>query len=179
MNSTNPTAKQRQWYVIYTMPKAEKKVSSALGQMGIGVFLPMYEEIVQWSDRKKRTKRPLFPGYVFVNLAPKEIGRAYGLPGMLRFLTTNGVKDVVPESDITQIRLLLGAKPERCANARWHTGQEVQVLFGPMAGLQGTLIHDRGNHRLIVNVKSIQQSVLVDVSASHVQLVATSMRSMA
>ncbi len=179
MNSTSPAQKQKKWYAIYTMPKAEVKVSNTLTQMGIETYLPLNEEVVQWSDRKKRVKRPLFPGYVFVCLAPKEIGRAYGLPGMLRFLATNGVKDVVPDNDIAQIRLLLGARPERCACNRWHAGQEVEVKFGPLAGLHGTLIEDRGNHRLIVQVKSIQQCVLVDVSASHVQLAATAMRSLA
>ena len=35
---------------------------------GIENYLPAYEEVHQWKDRKKKVQVPLFPGYVFVRL---------------------------------------------------------------------------------------------------------------
>lgn len=45
------------WYVMYTRSRAEKKVADMLEEEGVKVYLPMVEELRQWSDRKKRFRR--------------------------------------------------------------------------------------------------------------------------
>jgi hypothetical protein len=42
------------WYVMYTRSRAEKKVADMLAEEGVEVYLPMVEELRQWSDRKKK-----------------------------------------------------------------------------------------------------------------------------
>ena len=44
------------WYVLYTTSRAEKKVAQRLEEKGLEVFLPMIEELRQWSDRKKKVE---------------------------------------------------------------------------------------------------------------------------
>jgi hypothetical protein len=58
------------WYVLYTNPKAEKRVSEQLTKMGITNYCPLITKVKQWSDRKKKVEEPLFTSYVFVTLFP-------------------------------------------------------------------------------------------------------------
>ena len=45
--------KQYKWYLLYTAPRAEKKVNAALIKREFTTFLPLQKKVVQWSDRKK------------------------------------------------------------------------------------------------------------------------------
>ena len=48
------------WYVLYTNPKAEKKVAEQLTKIGVINYCPLIKKVHQWSDRKKKIEIPLF-----------------------------------------------------------------------------------------------------------------------
>ncbi|WP_157493937.1 UpxY family transcription antiterminator [Fulvivirga imtechensis] len=160
----------RHWYVIYTYPKAEKKVYMELNRKGVEAFLPLYNKVVQRSDRKKKISVPLFSGYVFVCLHPKEVFQVFGVPGFVRFLSTRGVKDIVPEYEIQTIQKLLDSDPE-ISNDGFSVGDHVTVKSGPLAGLTGRLVSKPGKKKLIVYLESLMQSVSVKVSPGCVEQV--------
>src|SRR5277367_6782322 len=54
--------------VAYTRANHEKRVADQLAECGVTHFLPQYESVRTWKDRKVHLKMPLFPGYVFVHL---------------------------------------------------------------------------------------------------------------
>jgi transcription antitermination factor NusG len=62
----------KNWYVIHTKPRNEKKVFEQIINKEIEVFLPLIQTVRYWSDRKKKLMIPLFPGYVFVNTNENE-----------------------------------------------------------------------------------------------------------
>ena len=158
---------ERKWYVVYTMPKAEKRVTKVLGEKEIEAFVPLYEKLVQRSDRKKKIWTPLFPGYVFIYLGLKEINKVFGTPGILKFISTQGQKDIVPAKEIKAIKQLLNGKPEVC-NDHLKLGQEVEVKHGPLSGLRGELINYKGKKKLVVLLKSLKQNVVVEVDLHQV-----------
>lgn len=43
----------KRWYVAHVRIHHEKKVAEYLGKMGIETFVPVQQEIHQWSDRRK------------------------------------------------------------------------------------------------------------------------------
>jgi hypothetical protein len=47
------------WYVLYTRPHHERAVAERLLQRGFDAYLP-------WTAGRRRSRRPLFPRYVFV-----------------------------------------------------------------------------------------------------------------
>ncbi len=67
--SPPPDPTQPRWYAAYTCANHEKRVAEQLGQRSIEHFLPLYERVRRWKDRRVRLQWPLFPGYVFVRLA--------------------------------------------------------------------------------------------------------------
>ena len=58
-------AEQVEWNAVYTRHQHEKLVAESLAGNGFEVFLPTYNVIRKWTDRKKQLSLPLFPCYVF------------------------------------------------------------------------------------------------------------------
>ena len=54
------------WWALYTRHQHEKVVADMLAMKGFEVFLPLFESLRRWRDRKKLLSLPLFPCYVFV-----------------------------------------------------------------------------------------------------------------
>ena len=65
-------AHSKRWYVAMTRMHHEKKVQERLERMGIESFIPVQQEIHQWSDRRKLVETVLLPMMVFVYVDPKE-----------------------------------------------------------------------------------------------------------
>ena len=57
---------QNNWYVVYTKPCCEKKVSVLLNMKGIENYLPLNYKRSQSLLRKRIIEEPLFKSYVFI-----------------------------------------------------------------------------------------------------------------
>ena len=119
------------WYVLYTKPKAEKKVADSLQKMDLHVYCPLVTEIRQWSDRKKKVKVPLFTSYVFVNLKEGERGKVFDVPGIVRYLYWLGKPAVVRDVEIKLIQdWLSGKEVEQIAVEHLSPGDKVYIRSG-------------------------------------------------
>jgi transcription antitermination factor NusG len=105
LNTILDTAKK--WYVVYTKPRWEKKVTSLLGIKNVENYCPLNKVQKQWSDRKKVVLEPLFKGYVFVCVAENEKWEVAKINGILNYVYWLGKPAVVKESDIQSIKMFL------------------------------------------------------------------------
>lgn len=92
------------WYVVYTKPKWEKKVSERLNQIGIECYCPLTIQIKVWSDRKKKVEVPLFNSYVFVQLSDANRNSVFQVAGAVRYLFWLGKPAIVKEEEINIIK---------------------------------------------------------------------------
>ncbi|WP_417885255.1 UpxY family transcription antiterminator [Zunongwangia sp.] len=116
------------WYVIYTKPKAELKVTNTLEKLGVEVYCPTFEEIRQWSDRKKKITTPLFKSYVFVRLKEKERPIVFDVPGVVRYLFWLGKPAIVRNCEIEDLKQWLSRKDLTQIKATsFKVGDEVQL----------------------------------------------------
>lgn len=106
--TSHPSTKH--WYVIYTNPRAEKKVAERLAKLGIEVYCPLVRTVRQWSDRKKKVDVPLFTSYLFVRLEDGERNRVFQADGVVRYLYWLGQPAIVRQSEIDIIREWLDEK---------------------------------------------------------------------
>src|SRR5205085_5830670 len=60
---------EQHWYAAYTCANHEKRVAQQLEQKCVVYYLPLYDSVRRWKDRRVCLQMPLFPGYVFVRLA--------------------------------------------------------------------------------------------------------------
>ena len=152
------------WYVIYTFPNLEKKILKELVKKSITAYLPMQRVIRQWSDRKKELHIPLFPNYVFINTTEKERGNLYNINGILKFIVFGGKPAVVSNDEIENIMRFENSAFEVEPNLV--QGDDVMIINGPFTGLQGKLFSKRGKNRFGIQLKSINQSLSLEVCTS-------------
>src|SRR5438552_10273646 len=98
---------QPHWYAAYTRANHERRMADQLAEREVEHFLPEYESMRKWKDRKVRLQMPLFPGYVFVHLALRDRLRVLQVPGVARLVGFDGHPAPVPEEEITRIRKFL------------------------------------------------------------------------
>lgn len=162
----------RNWYVVHTRPRAEKKVYSELTEMGINSFLPMQKKLRQWKDRKKWVNLPLISGYCFVYINKNEYTRVLQSGNVVNFITFEGKAAVVPSSQIEQLKLMLKQSDFEVTvlNESFEPGQKVEIVEGPLIGLRGELIECRGKNRFILRVEHINSVFSVEIPSVSVTI---------
>lgn len=92
------------WFVLYTQPRNEKKVTNRLEKLGITAYCPMTIQVRQWSDRKKKVEVPLLNSYVFVQLAEANRKLVFEVPGIVRYLFWLGEPAIVRDEEIKTLQ---------------------------------------------------------------------------
>lgn len=159
----HPVASQVFWYAAYTAANHEKKIAAELDRRAVECFLPLYNSLRRWKDRRVQLEMPLFPGYVFVRFAVQDRLRVLQIPGVVRFVGFGNGAIPVPEQDIARIRLILDqgfrAEPHPYLTAR----RRVRVRSGPLAGMEGIVVRRKSKTRFVLSVALIQRSVAVEI----------------
>ena len=157
-----------QWYAFRTKSRHEKLVSSQLERKGIEQFLPTYHRISQWKDRKKRIEVPLFNGYCFARISWRERLLALEVPGVVGIVGQGGQSETISEEEIEALRSLKVSGLPYNPHPWLKEGMMVQVIRGPLMGLQGILIHIGSHCRLVIRVNLIKQGSAVEINADEV-----------
>ncbi len=163
----------KSWYAIYTNPRAEKKVATALEQKGVEVYLPTTTTIKQWSDRKKKVEEVLFKSYAFVHIN-LEVERLLVLetPGVVKFVRIGGEVPYIRPEIIDAIRLSLAHYSEyQIEPISLQPHQAVSVIGGPLKGHTGTVIAQNGQHYFAVQLSELSLQLLVKIQAHHLQAI--------
>ena len=161
---------EKQWFVVYTKPRSEKKVSERLQQAGIEMYLPLQKVMRQWSDRKKRVEIPLIPSIIFVCLEKKKLSSVYQLSGVTGVLKYLGEPAVVKTSEILNLRILLQEVfTDELQQVDIQAGDMVEVVSGPFKGLQACAVQLQNSMRLIIEIKNMGLGFSVNVPKSYVK----------
>jgi transcription antitermination factor NusG len=151
------------WYAAYTKANHEKRVAQQLEQRCIEHFLPVYESMRRWKDRRIWLQMPLFPGYVFVRLALRDRLQLLQIPGVVQLVNFNGHPAPLPEEDIQAIRNCLGRSRRVEPHRYMHSGLRMQVMSGPLQGLEGVLLRRKNKTRFVLSFDLIMRSVAVEI----------------
>jgi transcription antitermination factor NusG len=157
------------WYALYTWTNHEKNVARQLAIRSFESFLPLYDQISRWKDRRVRVQLPLFSGYVFVRLALREKLRALQIPGVVRLVGFGGVPVPLSDREMETMRdgLARAVHPE--PHPYLQVGRHVRLNSGPLQGLEGILIKKKTGYRFVLSIELIQRSVAVEVDAADIQ----------
>ena len=154
------------WYAAYTSANHEKRVAQQLAWRSVEHFLPVYESVRPWKDRRVRLQLPLFPGYVFVRLALRDRLHVLQVPGVARLVGFDGRPTPVTAEDIEAIRACLAGNRDVQPHPYVRCGQRVLVLSGPLAGFSGIVVRQKNRTRVVVSFDVLERSVAVEVDDS-------------
>jgi transcription antitermination factor NusG len=156
------------WYAAYTRYRYEKRVAEMLKYRRIEHYLPLYEVVHPWKDRKARVQLPLFPSYVFVRLDLRDRLSALTVPGVIRLV---GHPRPAPLSgrEIEAIRNYLSHNLPIEPYPYLTSGKLVHIKAGPLAGLEGIILRRKSGYRVVINLDPIQRAMVVELPASDLE----------
>ncbi|HVB55253.1 MAG TPA: UpxY family transcription antiterminator [Candidatus Acidoferrales bacterium] len=170
---TSLPKEEMRWYAVYTCANHEKSVARQLDLLSIETFLPLYERVSRWKDRRIRLQSPLFPGYVFVRIPLLEKLRVLEVPSVARLVGFNGQPTPLPEGELDVLRrgLRAGLYAEACPYLQ--VGRRVRVRSGPLQGLEGILKKKKTTFRFVISMELIQRSISVEMDAADLDVLPT------
>lgn len=171
MNSTNCGLSDQKWHVVYTMPKAERKVASSITAMGIEAYLPLHKVIRQWSDRKKRLELPLFPNYVFVKVDRISRVSLYSIKELVKFVSIDKQPVVVSEKEIMTIKKVLTENVQVRTEDYFLPGMRIKIADGQFAGLEGIIERRNSDTRLIIKIEGLMKAFSFNIPSQLLEAV--------
>jgi transcription antitermination factor NusG len=157
------------WYAAYTFANHEKRVAQQLEEHRIQAFLPTYQSIRRWKDRRKVLELPLFPSYVFVQMNVQNRLDVLRLPGVLGFVCFQGKPAPVESAEIENLRHGLVDGTAVHPHPYLKAGRMVRIRSGSMAGVEGVLVRKRDCTRVVLSISLLQRSVSVDIDEADVE----------
>jgi transcription antitermination factor NusG len=165
--ATHGTPDCARWLALWTHSHTEQLVHDQLIAKRFESFLPM---IPVWSRRggaQHLIRKPMFPGYLFLRHAIDKASYVEVMKtnGLARILGERWDRPaVVADEEIESVRQVLDAGLPVLPHPYLREGHRVRITAGPLAGVEGVLVHHRLHKGLlVVSVELLRRSVAVEV----------------
>lgn len=175
------------WYVIHTYSGYENKVATNIEKIVenrkmqdqiLEVAVPT-ETVTEIKDDKKReVERKIYPGYVLVKLAVKEIKNELTMSDEAWYVirNTRGVTGFVgPESKpipLTDTEAIALGVEIRSVEVNYNVGDFVRIAYGTMEGSLGVVEEiDKNENVVTVKITMLSREVQVKLELDQVELV--------
>lgn len=160
---------KKNWYVFYTAPRAEKVIQKELAFQAYEVFLPIKETMHIWKNRqKKMVHQVLFPSYIFVNTEEIYLHKICQMSKIMTFLHCGGIPSKINFKCIEGIKRMLNLEQEITVESNFYEGENVRILYGPLAGYEGILVKQKSKTRFGIQLKEINQTAFVDICTTQI-----------
>jgi transcription antitermination factor NusG len=135
------------WYVLYTKPRYEKKVTARLTELGMEAYCPMLTSKHQWSDRKKVISTPLISSVIFIHSNENDRGNVFQVHGAVRYLFWLGAPAIVKNAEIEKMQLWLQGEIMDAKVEKLQPGDTYNVKEGYFKGKEG-IVQEVNKNRL-------------------------------
>ena len=168
-----PAPEESNWYAIRTKPRHEKWIVGQLQDKRITTFLPLIEQIHQWSDRRTKVEVPLFSCYAFVRIPQTAEDRLKVLrtPGVLAFVGNERLGTPIPDDQVENLRTAFKEKIPYALHPFVDAGKRVRIRGGSLDGVEGILVRQGEDQSLVVSVELLQRSVSIRVEGYDIELI--------
>jgi len=157
------------WYVLHVGPRTEKKVAAVCQKHDLPHYLPVREDKRIYQRRRVIVRKPLFPGYLFVDLTPETRVHVIRTNHVLQLIVPPDEQQLMHE--IEQIRLALAADPKLYSDTAVCKGARVRIKAGVFMGIEGVIDQRPGATKVRLNVELVGQSVAVDVERDYLEVI--------
>ena len=157
VNGTNDReAHPKFWIAALVQMNCERKSADKLTKLGISNYVPIQEEIHQWSDRRKKITRVVIPMVVFVRVDEIERNLVRDLSFIYKLITYPGQSQpaIIPDSQISRLQFMVDNSKDQIVfkESSLCIGDTIQVIRGPLKGLTGSVCQTE-DKKLMVAVR--------------------------
>ena len=164
--------KELSWYAVHTMARHEKRVAAQFEEKRVCTFLPLLRQIHRWSDRRSVVETPMFSCYAFVRMVQtvEERLKVLRTPGVLGFVGNERQGTSIPEEQIESLRKAISEKVPCLPHPFISAGKRVRIRGGSLDGVEGILMLQGRDQRLVISVELLQRSVSIRVEGYDIEL---------
>ncbi len=167
--SSYPEQEQKRWFAVRVRSRFEVVSSSSLESKGYEVFLPLYAVEHHYPHGVKKVRLPLFPGYVFCRMDATHRLPVLTTPGVVSIVSMGAVPAPVADDELEAVKTILHSGLPSGPWPFLTSGQVVQIVRGPLSGVQGFVVGEGRKRRLVVSVTLLQRSLALEVDRDWVQ----------
>jgi transcription antitermination factor NusG len=155
------------WFVAHTRPRREKKLQQFCEREGISVTLPCYRSVRKYRGKKVVFQKPLFPGYVFLQLSPAQRQPVFQSDHVANLLVVHDQAQFVQQ--LGEILKALDLDLEIYLAPEIGPGMRVKVKSGPLRGLEGWVEQRYGMTTVLLRLDFIAQAAAVKLQADELE----------
>ncbi len=162
------------WFALTVKSQHEKAVADRLCERALEGYSPLYKARRRWSDRVRTVELPLFPSYVFCRFDFEERIKVLSTPGVYGVVGFGGQPCAIEDGEIEAVKTMAGSGLPVMPWPFLHVGNRVLIRQGPLAGLEGILLREKNDCRVVVNLTLLNRAVSVEIDRHLVSAVGAS-----
>jgi len=151
------------WFVAHAKPRREKKIAEHCQRQGIAVTLPCYSSAHKYRGKTVVFQKPLFPGYVFLQLAAGQKDSVRQNDHVANLLDVFDQETFARQ--VHDILVALDAKLGVRLAPAIGEGMRVRIKGGPLQGIEGWVEQRYGMSTVLLRLDFINQAAAVKVDA--------------
>lgn len=135
----------KKWFVLYTKPRQEIRIAEQLTSKGILCYCPTVTLVREYSDRKKKIRKPLISSYVMVYIHEKERNLVFQVQGIIRYLFWLGKPAEIKQNEINEMKKHLDGVYVDYYFSSLEKDELYKISGGPFNGSTGKVIESKKN----------------------------------
>lgn len=151
------------WFVAHTRPRREKKLVEYCVQQCIAATLPCYNSAHKYRGKTVVFRKPLFPGYVFLQFEPEKKNAVRQNEHVANLLDV--FDQEMLRRQLANILLALELDLEVRLAPSIGDGMRVRIKSGPLRGVEGWVEHRYGRSTVLLRMDFISQAAAVKLDA--------------
>ena len=163
---------KRQWYLVYTKPRAERVAVENLLRQGYEVYLPVMRQFRRRAGRRVTAITPMFPRYLFIHLSTdmdnwSPIRSTRGVASLVQFGQRPGR---VPPGLVTHLRAHEDESGIQVISGdEYRAGSAVRMVEGGLKGFEGVYLARNSRDRVVVLLDIMGRHTRATVSAASIE----------
>ena len=139
------------------------------GREGFLVTLPCYRTVHKYRGKTVTFRKPLFPGYVFLQLLTHQRQKVYQSDFVANLLDVPDQESFARQ--LGDILLALDSDLEVRLAPQITAGSRVKIKSGPLRGLEGRVQERAGVTMVLLRLDFISQAAAVKIEATELELI--------
>ncbi len=160
------------WYLIQFNRNAQHIAERNLNQQGFKTFLPLQEFTGKHGSKFSTTLKPLFPGYMFVQIEPDGAPwrKIKSTLGVSRLICQDGMPKMVPHGVVSGLISRCDGSGKLLPPTAIQCGDAVEVQSGALANFIATVESIDSNRRVWLLMDLMGQITRVQLASEQLKL---------
>jgi transcription antitermination factor NusG len=160
---------EERWFVAHAKPRREKKLVGWCQRQGISATLPCYDSAHKYRGKTVVFRKPLFPGYVFLNMDRSRADAVRQNNDVANLLDVFDQETFYKQ--LHDILLALESKLGVRLAPTVGEGMRVRIKAGPLQGVEGWVEQRYGPATVLLRLDFISQAAAVKLDADMLELI--------